>query len=93
MTQLLDSKMDFIFKKIFGSEKHPRILISFLNAVIKPIIPIINVELKDTDINKDSVEDKFSRLDVKATTSSGEYINVEIQLKNEYNMIKRPLCY
>ncbi len=93
MTRLLDPKVDFIFKKIFGSEKHPKILISFLNAVIKPNVPIVQVELKDTDINKDSIEDKFSRLDVKAITSNGEHINVEIQLKNEYNMIKRTLYY
>ncbi len=93
MTRLLDPKVDFIFKKIFGSEKHPKILISFLNAVIKPNVPIVQVKLKDTDINKDSIEDKFSRLDVKAITSNGEHINVEIQLKNEYNMIKRTLYY
>ncbi|MFR3071306.1 MAG: PD-(D/E)XK nuclease family transposase [Paeniclostridium sp.] len=34
------------------------------------------------------MEDKFSRLDVKAKTSNDEIINIEIQLKNEYNMIK-----
>ncbi|MGB6127238.1 MAG: Rpn family recombination-promoting nuclease/putative transposase [Psychrilyobacter sp.] len=93
MRALLDPKVDFVFKKIFGSEKHPNILISFLNAVIKPIDKIKGVELKETDINKDSLEDKFSRLDVKAITSSGEHINIEIQLKNEYNMIKRSLYY
>ena len=32
---LLDPKIDFVFKKIFGSEEHPEILISFLNAVLK----------------------------------------------------------
>jgi len=93
MRQLLDPKVDFVFKKIFGSEKHPNILISFLNAVIKPIDKITGVELKETNINKDSLEDKFSRLDVKAITSTGEHINIEIQLKNEYNMIKRSLYY
>ena len=36
-TQLFDPKVDYIFKNIFGSEKHPRILISFLNACIKNI--------------------------------------------------------
>ena len=42
---LLDPKIDFVFKKIFGSEKHPRVLISFLNAILKPINPISNVEI------------------------------------------------
>ncbi|ACD52740.1 transposase and inactivated derivative [Clostridium botulinum E3 str. Alaska E43] len=38
MRGLLDPKVDFIFKNIFGSPKHPRILISFLNAILKPLI-------------------------------------------------------
>ena len=82
MRGLLDPKMDFVFKNIFGSEKNPKILISFLNATLKPKY-----------LNKDYIEDKFSRLDVKATTSNDEVINIEIQLKNEYNMIKRSLYY
>lgn len=93
MKGLLDPKMDFVFKNIFGSEKNPRILISFLNAILKPKDLITKVEIKNTDINKEYIEDKFSRLDVKATTSNDEIINIEIQLKNEYNMIKRSLYY
>ena len=43
MRGLLDPKMDFVFKNIFGSEKHPNILISFLNATLKPkdLIPTV----------------------------------------------------
>ena len=93
MRGLLDPKMDFVFKNIFGSEKHPNILISFLNATLKPKDLITAVEIKNTDLNKGYIEDKFSRLDVKATTSNNEIINIEIQLKNEYNMIKRSLFY
>ena len=93
MKGLLDPKMDFVFKNIFGSEKNSKILISFLNATIKPKDLITSVEIKNTDLNKGYIEDKFSRLDVKATTSNEEIINIEIQLKNEYNMIKRSLYY
>ena len=93
MRGLLDPKMDFVFKNIFGSEKHPNILISFLNATLKPKDLITEVKIKNTDLNKGYIEDKFSRLDVKATTSNNEIINIEIQLKNEYNMIKRSLYY
>ncbi len=91
--RLLNPKIDFVFKKIFGSEENPKILIGFLNAVLKPSIPIVDVEIKNTDIEKVHVEDKFSRLDVKARTSNKEIINIEIQLKNEYNMIQRSLYY
>ena len=90
---LLPPKMDFVFKRIFGNEKHPNVLISFLNAVLNPIDLIESVELKDTTIEKNHLEDKYSRLDVKAITNKGEHINIEIQLKDEYNMIKRSLYY
>ncbi|WP_415338583.1 Rpn family recombination-promoting nuclease/putative transposase, partial [Clostridium perfringens] len=86
-------QIDFVFKKIFGTEKNKPILINFLNAVIKPTTPIKDVEIKNNDIDKDFIEDKFSRLDVKATTSNKEHINIEIQVKNEYNMIQRTLYY
>lgn len=90
---LLNPQIDFVFKKIFGSEKNKPILINFLNAVIKPISPIKEVEIKNNDIDKEYIESKFSRLDIKATTNNKEHINIEIQVKNEYNMIQRTLYY
>ena len=90
---ILSPKVDFVFKKIFGNEKHPNILISFLNSVIKPTDLIKSVQIKNTDIEKEHIEDKYSRLDIKAVTNNGEHINIEIQVKNEYNMIKRSLYY
>ncbi len=90
---LLDPKVDFVFKNIFGSPNHPEILISFLNATLKPKKKIVSVDINKTDIEKQYIEDKYSRLDVKATTSNDEIINIEIQLKNENNMIKRSLYY
>lgn len=93
MKGLLDPKIDFVFKNIFGSEKNPNILISFLNATLKPKYLIKKVAIRNNDIEKNFLEDKFSRLDIKAETSNKEIINVEIQLKNQYNMIKRSLYY
>ena len=90
---LLDPKVDFVFKNIFGSPNHKEILISFLNATLKPKKKIVSVDIKKTDIEKQYIEDKYSRLDVKATTSNDEIINIEIQLKNENNMVKRSLYY
>ena len=90
---LLSPKVDFVFKKIFGSEENKSVLISFLNATLKPKKDIVSVDLKNTDIEKEYFKDKFSRLDVKATTSNNEVINIEIQLKNESDMIQRTLYY
>ena len=90
---LLNPKGDFVFKKIFGSEDNKSVLMSFLNATLKPKEEIVSVELKNTDIEKEYVKDKFLRLDVKATTNKNETINIEIQLKDEHNMIQRTLYY
>ena len=88
--RLLNPKVDFIFKKIFGSENHPNILISFLNAVMKPVDKIVSVVINNTEITKDFLEDKFSRLDVKATTNKGELINIEIQIWKHYKETHLP---
>lgn len=90
---LLSPRVDFVFKKIFGNEQHPNILISFLNAVLNQKDAITSVKILNTDIDKEHIDDKYSRLDIKATTNNKEHINIEIQVKNEYNMVKRSMYY
>ena len=90
MRGLLDPKVDFVFKNIFGSPKHPRILISFLNACIKPEHPITEVTIKNTEITKEYMEESFSRLDVLATTQDGEVINIEMQRAGHPHPHRRP---
>ncbi|MCY6354174.1 PD-(D/E)XK nuclease family transposase [Clostridium sp. ZS2-4] len=80
---LLDPKIDFVFKNIFGSDKHPKILISFLNATLKPKYQITKVKIKNTDLEKHFLDDKFSRLDVKAETSNNEIKNELVRLSND----------
>ncbi|MGL5428267.1 MAG: PD-(D/E)XK nuclease family transposase [Cetobacterium sp.] len=43
-TSLLDPKMDFIFKSIFGNEKEKSVLLSFLNSAIKSESPELIAE-------------------------------------------------
>ena len=57
---LLSPKIDFVFKKIFGNEKHPEILISFLNAVMEPTDPIKSVQIKNSDIEKEHIDSIFA---------------------------------
>ena len=51
-TQLFDVKQDYVFKKIFGSQNRPNILISFLNACFKGREIIAEVTLKNTEVEK-----------------------------------------
>ncbi|WP_430537789.1 PD-(D/E)XK nuclease family transposase [Clostridium perfringens] len=42
-----------------------------LNAIIESDSPIKDVELKNTDLEKEHLGDKFCRLDIKAKTDKG----------------------
>ena len=81
------SKVNFIFKKIFAVEENKSMLISFLNAVIKD-----KDEIKEVEIKKD-IEDKYSRLEIKAKTNNNKNINIEIQVGNGSDIIERSLGY
>ena len=93
MTELFSPKVDYIFKKIFGSEAHPKVLISFLNACFKGSVIVTSVQIKNGEMAKEFVENSFARLDILATTNLDEMINIEMQRRDENNMVKRSLFY
>jgi predicted transposase/invertase (TIGR01784 family) len=78
---------------IFGDPKHPKILIHFLNCIIKPKSPIKNVEIVNPNYEPEYIGDKSSRLDIVAKTETGEILNIEIQRRDEGNMTARSLFY
>ncbi len=90
---LMKPSIDFVFKKLFGSEESKESLISLLNAIIKSDSPIQDVEILNNDLDKEHPNAKFSRLDIKAKTDKGDFINIEIQVRDEYNMVQRTLYY
>ena len=91
----IDQKVDFIFKLIFGNEENTDILLSLLNSILKfeARNKLDKIEVLNPFIRRELLEDKTSILDIKAKTSAGELINIEIQLFNKYNMDKRSLYY
>ena len=87
---------DFIFKKVFGEKGNEDILISFINAVLKRTKkePIVEVEIIDNkQLTKELILDKTGIIDVRAKTSKGENIDIEVQLTDQGNMDKRTLFY
>lgn len=93
--ELINLKIDYAFKLIFGKEGNESILIAFLNAALK--LPrenqITAVTLMNPELNKEYKEDKKSLLDIRAVTTEGIQINIEIQLANRHDMEKRSLYY
>lgn len=87
---------DFIFKKVFGEKGNEDILISFINAVLKRTNkePIVEIEIVDNkQLTKELILDKTGIIDVRAKTSKGENIDIEVQLTDQGNMDKRTLFY
>ena len=87
---------DFIFKKLFGEKGNEDILISFINAVLKRTKkePIVEIEIIDNkQLTKELILDKTGIIDVRAKTSKGENIDIEVQLTDQGNMDKRTLFY
>ncbi|AQR94419.1 PD-(D/E)XK nuclease family transposase [Clostridium saccharoperbutylacetonicum] len=71
-------------------------MISFLNSILnlngRNLIKDVEFEEKHLDVSLIASE-KLSILDLHVTTESNMNVNVEIQLINQYNMIKRTIFY
>lgn len=96
MEKLLDPKIDFIFKNIFGNKTSSNILISLLNAILgykKEGKKITEITIDDSFIKKENIDDKFAILDIKATLNDGTRVNIEMQIVDQYDMKKRSLYY
>ena len=95
MPELLDPKVDFVFKRIFGDERNKDVLVNFLNSIFEsahePLIE--SVEILNPYLDKDALTDKMSVLDIRARTTTRTLINIEIQLWNAGDMQKRTLYY
>ncbi|MDR1208485.1 MAG: Rpn family recombination-promoting nuclease/putative transposase [Holosporales bacterium] len=93
VTTLLDPKLDYIFKNIFGVKKYEHLLISFLNALLKGNPLIKKLVLTNTEFPKIFKDDKACRLDVRATSNDDTEIDIEIQIKNTGEIPERACHY
>ncbi|OCS87311.1 hypothetical protein A6K76_02630 [Caryophanon latum] len=93
--KLIDLKVDFAFKQLFGSERNKHITIVFLNAILARTgrDTIKEVTFLNEELGGQYDGDKQSRLDLLVKTQSGEHINIEMQLSNQDDMMKRTLYY
>jgi len=95
LENLMDLKIDFAFKRIFGSERNKSLTLVFLNALLQRTgrNTIKEVTFINQEVGGEYKEDKQSRLDVVVKTQNEDYINIEIQLANKNDMFKRTLYY
>jgi predicted transposase/invertase (TIGR01784 family) len=91
----LNPLIDYIFKKIFGDEKHKEILISFLNSleIESQGRKIVDLQILNNANEKRFKRDKFSILDIKAKLDNGDLVNIEVQILPYDHMLQRTMYY
>ena len=88
----INPKIDFAFKKIFGSEQSKDILISFLNALLYEARPVIeDLEILNPYLAPKIRGMKDTYLDVKAKLQDGTTVIIEMQVLNVEGFEKRIL--
>ena len=89
--ELLSAKTDIVFKKIFIENED--LLQDFLaNMLDIPAKDIMDIEIKNTEIQPDSPDGKVSRLDLNMTVNEMR-VNVEIQVRKQTDYKERSLFY
>ena len=86
-------KIDFAFKKLFGSEQNKDLLISLINSIISEDEKIKAVQLRNPYNLADYREGKMSILDIKAEDEKGYWYNIEMQIGEDLNFDKRSIYY
>ena len=89
----INPRVDFAFKKLFGSEENKDLLISLINAIVSEQEQVVEVELKNPYNLADYRAGKMSILDIKAKAQNGRWFNVEMQISEDYNFDKRAIYY
>lgn len=89
---LVNLRVDFAFKQLFGVQGQEELLISFLNAILPESLStsIVSLKIENPHLHKEYEEDKLSIL---AILNDGTKINIEIQLRNTQEILRRTLYY
>ena len=89
----INPRVDFAFKKLFGSEENKDLLIDFINSIVSEKDKVVDLELKNPYSVKNFRSDKISILDIKAQGVDGKWYNIEMQIMDQEYFDKRALYY
>jgi predicted transposase/invertase (TIGR01784 family) len=89
----INPRVDFAFKKLFGSEENKDLLISLINAIVSEKDQVTDIELKNPYNLASYRAGKMSVLDIKALDTSGRWYNIEMQVNEDLQFDKRALYY
>ena len=89
----LNPRVDFAFKKLFGSEGNKDLLIAFINAVLPEEDQVASLTLKNPYSLKDFASEKTTILDILALDTHGRHLTIEMQITDQLHYEKRALYY
>lgn len=89
----LPLKRDFVFRAVFGRENtdSDKVLTYMLNDMLN--LDISSLKFRSPEKVKDRSDGKRTAMDVHVTTSAGELIDIEIQLRNVEALNERMVYY
>ncbi len=89
----INPRVDFAFKKLFGSEENKDLLISLINSIVMEADRVKDIELRNPYNLADYQAGKMSILDIKAQDTTGGWYNIEMQIGEDLNFDKRAIYY
>ena len=88
---LLNIKTDYVFKRIFGHIGNEEITKNFLSCILRQKISHIELE-KNPILEKDLIDDKVGRLDIKAEINQNTNVDIEMQIIDK-KILHKELCF
>ena len=83
--KIYDFKNDFMFKHSLGNDQDPGsfyLLKLFIEGILN--ISCKSITILNPDLVVENIEDKDMLLDIRVQTNTGDYVNIEMFSKNQY---------
>ena len=90
--EILSPMIDVVFQMLFGEVGSEKITQDFLSAILKEKIETISLD-QNIVLRRELPKGKMGIVDVLAKINNNEFCNVEMQMADKKNMIKRMLYY
>ena len=92
IVKLLDPKIDYVFKRIFGYAGNEEITAGLLSSILNKKVSDLKLD-SNPILEKDLLDDKVGILDIKAKIDNDINCDIELQVVDRKNIEKRILFY
>ena len=90
--EILSPMIDVVFQMLFGEIGSERITQDFLSTILREKIDTVNLD-QNVVLRRELPKGKMGIVDVLAKINDNEFCNIEMQMADKKNMIKRMLYY